>query len=241
MLQFIHRPRLGTALAVLAMVALTWGGAARAQTYTGGIADNFAAPTEPASPSTGLLTWIAANYMYPGSRDYDEAGADRYFGTTFTNLTRNGRICGATLRAQVFNGGLNDSFGLKFVDSSGALLVPAWGRKFGTLGVPSQTTGTINLDLAALPGGVNLLPTLNAQGFLDVTADDDSAVDYVTLTITPCRTDVFMHDNASDVGAEPGTYGAWGIWTSPDIRVCQNAGCVGNENPEFGQTNYIYV
>ncbi|MBU8895173.1 hypothetical protein DRW03_02780 [Corallococcus sp. H22C18031201] len=241
MLHSIHRPRLGTALTLLALVALTWGGAAQAQTYTGGIADNFAAPTEPASPSAGLLTWIAANYMYPGTRDYDEGGADRYFGTTFTNLTRNGRICGATLRTQVFNGGLNDSFGLKFVDTTGALLVPAWGRRISTLGVPSLTTGTINLDLAALPGGVNLLPTLNAQGFLDVTVDDDSAVDYVTLTLTPCRTDVFMRDNASDVGAEPGTYGSWGIWSSPDIRVCQMPGCVGNENPEFGQTNSIYV
>ncbi|MBU8895172.1 hypothetical protein KRR26_06125 [Corallococcus sp. M34] len=237
----LHRPHLGTALTLLAVVTFAWGGAAQAQTYTGGIADNFVAPTEPTSPSAGLLAWIAANYPNPGSRPYDSMVIDQYFGTTFPGLTRNGRICGATLRTTVRNGDTNDSLGLLFMGPAGTPLATGWGDSLVNLGVPFGATGTITLNLASLPGGANLLPTLNAQGFLDVIVQDDSAVDFITLTITPCRTDVFIRDNASDVGTEPGAYGASGIWSSPDIRVCQMPGCVGNQNPEFGQPNTLYV
>jgi hypothetical protein len=90
----------------------------------------------------------------------------------------------------------------------------------------------------SLPGGGNLIPTLNAQGFLDVIVQDDSAVDFISLAVTPCRRDVYMKDNAPDFGAEPSSPT---VWSSPDIRICQTPGCVGNQNPEYGQTNYVYV
>lgn len=238
----LHRSLLGSVLKLSTVLALAWSGAAGAQTFTQGVTDNFTLPTEPVSPSPGLQTWVAANYSIPGIRQFDEQGADRYFATTFSNLTTGGRICGATLRMTVRSGGSNDSMGLWFVNPSGAFAAPGWGESLTNLGIPWLSTGVVALNLASLPGtGTNLLPTLNAQGYLDVIVQDDSAVDSATLVITRCRTDVFIRDIPSDVGVEPGSYGSTPIWMSPDIRVCQNAGCPGNENPEFGQTNFVYV
>jgi hypothetical protein len=225
-------------VALAATLAFTWGGAAQAQTFQSGIIDNFAAPTEPVSPSTGVLTWIANNYAFPGSRPYDDATANRWFATTFSGLTRRGPICGATLRMQVRYLGSNDTMGLWFTAPNGTAAAPGWGATLTSLGLPLGGAGTISLNLASLPGGTNLLPTLNAQGFLDVVVQDDSAVDYITLVITQCRVDVYSKDNAADIGNTPTVDP---IWISPDIRVCQNAGCVGHQNPEFGQTNYVYV
>lgn len=48
-------------------------------------------------------------------------------------------------------------------------------------------THTFTLDLAALPlwngGTYNLLPELNSYGFLDVVVEDETGVDYMTLTV----------------------------------------------------------
>jgi hypothetical protein len=229
----------GAALRALALLVLTWGGAAQAQTYMQGIADNFVLPTEPVSPSAGLLTWIATNYpSNPTPRPYDATGSNQYFATTFSQLLRNGPICGATLRMTVRNGHFNDSLGLWFTGPTGLPAAPGWTSQLTALGVATGTTGSIVLNLSSLPGGGNLIPTLNAQGFLDVIVQDDSAVDFISLTVTPCRRDVYMKDNAPDFGAEPSSPT---VWSSPDIRICQNPGCVGNQNPEYGQTNYIYV
>ncbi|MFY2557803.1 hypothetical protein ACN469_09265 [Corallococcus terminator] len=232
------RTTFSSAITLLALAAFTWGGTAQAQTFTHGIADNFAAPTEPVSPSAGMLNYIAANYGFPGSRAFDDLSFDRWFATTFTNLRRNGPICGATLRMTVRNQGGNDSMGLMFMGPAGTPLAAGWGDSLVNLGVALNTTGTINLNLAALPGAVNLIPTLNAQGFVDVIVQDDSGVDSVTLIVTQCRVDVYSKDNTSDFGNSPTVDP---IWVSPDIRVCQNPGCVGHQNPEFGQPNYVYV
>ncbi|NVJ21440.1 hypothetical protein HUW62_09455 [Myxococcus sp. AM011] len=232
------RTTFSSAITLLALVAFTWSGTAQAQTFTQGIADNFVAPTEPASPSAGMLSYITSVYSVPGSRPFDDASGDRWFATTFTNLRRNGPICGATLRMTVRNLGSNDSMGFMFMGPGGTPLATGWGDSLPNLGVAFGATGTINLNLAALPGAVNLIPTLNAQGFVDVIVQDDSAVDFVSLTVTQCRVDVYSKDTLSDVGNTPTVDP---IWVSPDIRVCQTLGCVGHQNPEFGQPNYVYV
>jgi hypothetical protein len=211
---------------------------AQAQVFTSGSADNFAAPPEPSSPSAGLLTWISANYPVPGSRQYDEAHADQYFATTFSGVTKRGSICAASLRLTVRNGHYNDGIGLWFIGPNGTSVANGWGSDLASLGAAVGTTQTLVLNLAALPGAIDLLPTLNSQGFLDVILQDDTAVDSITLSLTPCRFDVYMKDNPPDTGVEPG---AGPVWMSPDIRVCQTAGCFGHQNPAFGQTNYVYV
>lgn len=232
------RSLLVSALSLLSFVSVAWGGAAQAQTFTSGVADGFALPTEPVSPSAGMLAYIAANYAFPGSRPHDDVSVNRWFATTFTNLRRNGPICGATLRMTVRNLGSNDSMGFMFNGPGGTALATGWGASLASLGVAYNTIGTIVLNLGALPGGGNLLPTLNAQGFVDVFVQDDSGVDVATLVITQCRVDVYSKDNVNDFGNTPTVDP---IWVSPDIRVCQNAGCVGHQNPEFGQTNFVYV
>ncbi|MCP3141859.1 hypothetical protein [Pyxidicoccus xibeiensis] len=228
-------------LTLLALLVVAWGGAAQAQVYTSGVADNFVAPSEPVTPSAGLAAWIAANYPNPNIRQNDDLGNDRYYATTFTNLLRNGRICGATLRTVIRSGDFlnNDSLNLWF--NNGAFVATGWGSGLAALGIAPGQTGGVALNLAALPGGVNLIPTLNAQGFLDVVLQDDSAIDFVSLTITPCRTDVVIRDIPTDTGVEPGPYATNAVYNSPDIRVCQMPGCTSHQNAEFGQPNYVYV
>lgn len=232
----------GSLLTLAAALAFAWGSAAQAQTFTSGVADNFVLPTEPTSPSAGLLTWIGNNYPNPTTRQNDQQGDDRYYATTFTGLTRRGRICGATLRTTIRSNDWlnNDGLGLWFVNSAGQL-TPGWGSSLSGLGIGVGQTVTVTLNLAALPGGTNLLPALNTHGYLDVILQDDSAIDFVSLTVTQCKTDIYMMDLAGDVGVEPGAYPSTSVWNSPDIRVCQTAGCVGHQNPEFGQPNYVYV
>ncbi|HYO72695.1 MAG TPA: hypothetical protein VEU33_42130 [Archangium sp.] len=232
------RSALRSGLKCLSLLALAWVAPASAQTFNSGTFDNFAAPTEPTFPSAGLQTWLANNYPVPGSRPHDAAHGDQYFATTFNGLTRSGSICGATLRMTVRNGHFNDSIGLWFVDPNGAHVANGWSSALTNLGANVGVTQTISLNLAALPGAVNLLPTLNAQGFLDLIVQDDTAVDAATLVITPCRFDAFMRDQASDHGVEPGT---GPVWMSPDIRICNAQGCAGHQNPEFGQPNFVYV
>ncbi|MCY1017719.1 hypothetical protein [Pyxidicoccus sp. MSG2] len=239
--QTLHRVTFSTVFSLVALLAVAWSGTAHAQTYTHGTADGFAAPTEPVSPSSGMLAYIAAGYLYPGSRDFDDLGIDRWFATTFTNLRNNGPICGATLRMTVQNQSLNDSMGMMFMGPSGTPLATGWGASLSSLGVPSGTTGTINLNLASLPGGVNLIPTLNAQGFVDIFVQDDSGVDFVTLVVTVCgvTADVYTKDNTSDLGYAPTVDPIWG---SPDIRVCYSPGCtLAQRYLAYGITNYLYV
>lgn len=53
-------------------------------------------------------------------------------------------------------------------------------------------------------------------------------------------TDVWMKDNASDVGVQPYTVGS--MYTSPDIKVCPTpVECASSQNPIVGVTNYIFV
>lgn len=60
--------------------------------------------------------------------------------------------------------------------------------------------------------------------------------------LSDCRTpsDVYMRDTPADSGWEPS---AFDIWTSPDIKVCNNVnGCASSTNPVFGTpNNYVFV
>jgi len=56
--------------------------------------------------------------------------------------------------------------------------------------------------------------------------------------VVQADTDVYIRDYVGDVGVEPHTNT---VWTSPDIKVCNDPGCAVSENPEVGGTSYIYV
>jgi hypothetical protein len=161
--------------------------------------DNFVGP-EPASPSAGLAIRMAAAGL--PLKGFDDCTINRGVAHTFlmppgcvitsARLTVRLRACGSQCD--------NDALGLSFTDASGTLLPGSWSRYLGA-GNPSaglfpgnwctnSTGATLVLDLAALPlapsGTVDLLPNLNANGFLDFTLQDDSAVDFLSLDIVTC-------------------------------------------------------
>jgi hypothetical protein len=167
----------------------------------GGVSDDFTGP-EPASPSAALVARLAAAGT-TNLRDFDDGCAhDRFFAHTFSNLP--GCISEAHLTIRLRACGSvpnNDTLGLSFTGSGGTLVTNAgtWGRYLGSGNAsPGLTnvawspglTMVVPLDLSDLtnPDGThtNLLPSLNANGFLDVIVQDDSAVDYVTLDVTSC-------------------------------------------------------
>lgn len=168
--------------------------------YFAGGSNNFTA-TVAASPSPGLLTYLqkAGVTHFKG---FDECSVNSYFAHTFTKLPSCitsaklvvrlkpcGDICG------------NDTIGLGGIGSGGVVTTNGSWSRF--LGAGNSAPGllpnnwctyisgqTIILDLAALPlaggGTTNLIPALNANGFLDLTCQDDSGVDYAQLTVVSC-------------------------------------------------------
>ena len=165
----------------------------------GGTNDNFTGP-EASSPSAGLLTrlQLAGVASFKG---FDDCTVNDFFAHTFANLPQCGMqsITAARLTVRLKPCGaecVNDSIGLGFTDASGTLQSPYWERRLGVEGstpglLPdnwcNHTDGyTFSFDLAALPGGGDLLPALNQYGFLDFTCQDNTAVDYLVLEVTSC-------------------------------------------------------
>ncbi len=161
--------------------------------------DNFAG-AEPAFPSAGLRRRILAAGA-ANVKGFDDCQIDTFFAHTFTNLPS--CVTAATLRIRLRAcgaGSENDTFGLSFTSATGALLAPGWGRYLGNgngggsgllnTNWSAGATGEIVLDLAQLPNAdgstADLIPALNANGFVDLVMQDDSAIDYAVLTITSC-------------------------------------------------------
>ena len=178
----------------------------RAQTVVlqGGIEDGFALPADPASPSAELVAVHG-----PAIDDFDVANINRNVLHTFAALPCG--IVAAELEFEVRGlreGVESDGVALGFADAGSASYGAsvAWARNFGPFagaggglfadpdpglqpiawGVSSQHRFV--LDLSALPlatgGTLNLLPELEAHGFLDVLAGDDSTADFFKLTLT---------------------------------------------------------
>lgn len=163
-----------------------------------GVSDKFSAANgaEPASPSAGVQAMLANSNL----TGFDEPGVDRYFAHTFVlpqgNCISRARL---TVRAKP-NGSLvyNDTINLRFTGITGAPVsgTPVWGAYFGSgnpgaalLPNPWSSYGptTFNLDLSNLPGPVNMISALNAQRFLDVLVQDDTAIDYLVLNVEFCE------------------------------------------------------
>lgn len=167
-------------------------------TYTAGVNDNFALPFEQTSPSNDLLLKMnpygGGNRTLFPHRQFDDKHIDRVFGHTFTGLPEN--IQAATLEIHMFAGGSslvsNDGINLELTGINDA--TTSWGLGLTALfGQPwiGGSDHTFIWDLANLPpdaqGDTNIVPFINADNALDVYVQDDTAVDYITLTVTVPR------------------------------------------------------
>ena len=171
-----------------------------------GVNDSFSTANgvESASQSPGLLSLIQNAAQIPAN--FDQASIDRLFGQTFT-LPQGKCLAAAKvllrvrpIASSISPGSRNDVLRLGFVNPAGQFAGAQWTAFFGTgnTGLPlllSQQWTANNypapgasfvLNLASLPGGMNLLPSLDAQRFLDVYEQDDSSVDYVDLVYRLC-------------------------------------------------------
>lgn len=183
--------------------------------FTAGVKDNFSTANGPelSSPSAALQAYMN-NYSggYPtNAQHFDGTTIDRVFGHTFTGLPPG--ITGAKLEIglRAIGGGSNDSINLSFTTPPDTF---AWGGAIaGLTGLPWTTgnSAVLTLDLAALPGGQNILSNINANNTLDVYVQDDTAVDYIILTIVTCPGKiVIIKDTAPDDRQDFGFAGSLG-------------------------------
>lgn len=178
-------------------------------TVTAGVNDNFVLPTDPTSPSSNLLGYL--NSIGAILKDFDSTHNDRFVAHTFTGLSDiSEATLEIRLRAGTSFLSHNDSIGLTFIGNS-QISPPQgserWDRRIGTqpptedgsFGLlpydwhstaASPAVDTIVLDLGNLPlapgqpaSASNLIPALNAHGFLDFLLQDDTDVDYIALTV----------------------------------------------------------
>ncbi len=208
------------------LIILISGSVVNAMTITAGIDDNFSGGSEPASPSADLITLF--NTVPTFTIDFDESQINRQVPHTFTGLPND--IISATLEMRVRGGSFagvdTDGIYITFADSSSTSLVDevVWARTFGDLAVgglifqaPDPGIATpgipwapgsealLTFDLSSLPqrdgSTIDIIPTINSVGFMDVTVGDDSMVDFYRLTI----------DSTSSVVPEPTTVALLGI------------------------------
>ncbi len=154
------------------------------QTVAVGLTDAFAAPTD----ATSRGAQLSAAFPAVAWKDLDDLHSNRWIGHTFGNLT--GNVVQARLEATLrphqdiphndsLNLGLNP--GPTFAFSTPIRNLPGAGGIW-----TNNPPTTFLLDLAALPGGANLLPKINADDRLDFVVQDDTAADSLRLRYRTC-------------------------------------------------------
>ena len=149
-------------------------------TLVGGVDDNFAGAIEPASQSATSSC----------GRDFDQMGIDQCFNHVF-GIERPGDNCylsGAQveMRLRALNGNpvTNDRVSIR---SGGS---PLWSAGLNVINNGTWSNGTnavINLDLSNLPSNGSLVDVISGIGTdLEVSVQDDTAVDYIRLKLTWC-------------------------------------------------------
>lgn len=186
---------------------------ALAQTMMPGLEDNFAGPQDPALPSSELARVLdprGGTQDFDLTAGLNGGSANTSVAHTFAELPH-GILSASlelTIRASTASGIETDGIFLSFVESTTTDFADAvvWGRSFGAFVNPPATSpftdsdpigllggwtagqqAKVILDLAALPlasgGTLNLIPWLNRYGFLDVIVGDETAVDYMKLSV----------------------------------------------------------
>jgi hypothetical protein len=159
--------------------------------------DDFATADGPelASPSAALLNGPAC--QPPGPVEFDTVPVEQCFKHTFSGCWPScpdgicsksgcGTVVGATLEIRVSSGGGNDD-AIHFMNGGTSVSFAL----LSCLISPWPGTDTITLDLAALPecfDDPNILDTL-CDGELGLYIEDDTGVDYATLTVVHCPCD----------------------------------------------------
>ncbi|HYG58329.1 MAG TPA: SdrD B-like domain-containing protein, partial [Symbiobacteriaceae bacterium] len=193
-----------TVMAGINLQVLAFGNRAKADPccltfrFPAGRADGFATGDglETATPSSALTAVLSGTL----STIFDGTVMNRHFGHTFTlpqgNCIRSARLDIMARPLGAGNTVANDTVSLRFAGVAGS---PTWGAYFGPGNpnpgllanpwkLPNYGGGQlISLDLSNLPGSVNLISTLQAQRFLDVAIQDDTAVDYMVLHVEFCE------------------------------------------------------
>ena len=163
---------------------------------TAGNNDNFATVdgAELTSPGAALQAVMSAynGGIYP-NRQFDILFSNRVFGHTFTGLPLNLETATLVLHLQGRPDiPSNDSINLEL---PGGTTPFGWGRSIADLPAAAGTwnvgqDAVFTLDLSNLPnasgGPTDIIPDMDANQMLDVYIQDDTAVDYMTLTVTSC-------------------------------------------------------
>lgn len=173
-------------------------GGCNTNVYSAGGNTSFVTPSA-ASPRPALLARLQSVGV-TSTRGFDECAVNKWFAHSFTNLPKCitaayleirlkpcGDICGNDAMHLWFTGSANSNAVFSQYFGSGN---PRAGLATNDWCSYSANPQTFVLDLANLPasggGAANILALLEANGFLDITLQDDTGVDYVKLTVVSC-------------------------------------------------------
>ena len=161
-------------------------------TYTLGVDDHFSTANgaELASPSAGCSVNIQNN---PGQTigNFDRTDqVNRTICNLFSFSEHAGNIVGAELTFRIRSNGSNSSNDTISLERNGdindrwssLITAPALANSNWVLGTQYAAT----LDLSALPTNttpINLISSLNTYGFIEFRVQDDTALDFVTLSL----------------------------------------------------------
>ncbi|WP_253996793.1 vWA domain-containing protein [Myxococcus qinghaiensis] len=155
----------------------------------------------------------------------------------FTGFWRTGARRVVVLITDNLPGGFNDLYTGNALASLQAQEAYNEGIRIHAVYVP--TGGTPD---ATVVGIMQNYATISQGGYRLTLPNGSDAHLAVQDFLSDCRTpsDVFIRDTPADNGWEPSS-GA--IWTSPDIKVCNNVnGCAASTNPVYGTpNNYVFV
>lgn len=187
------------------------------QLLTAGGADDFALPTE------GTLVGAQLFGAYPGVawKNLDDDTPNRFLGHTFGPITTN--VVQGSLETKqkahadipdndTLNLGLNPGPGWAFASRLENLPTPGGSWDDG------DPASTLSLDLAALPGSINLLGKINTDDRLDLLIQDDTQGDYLRLRYRSCpppnRFDGFPFESATSAIFTPIANGGFTVTTN---------------------------
>ena len=176
-----------------------------------------------ATPGTNISSWVGMNHVSE-SVGFDSGLINRFFAHTFSGLPSNIVEARLEIGLKSINGSIaaNDSIGLQTEVPVVAGSHFLWGNQISQLPINHLSTvfagssnpEVVTLNLTRLPIGnpagtplgsdvpsggffTGMINSMNSRGELDVLIEDDTAVDYIQLTIATCNTPVANDDIVS--------------------------------------------